>query len=434
MWARKRLDVGWTDLAFGLLHACLPADRWAAQRRVERAWSGSGDALACLSVRSGFDLLLGALALPPGSEVLVSAITIRHMVEIIEHHGLVPIPVDLDVDRLAPRMDVMRRAVTPATRAVLVAHLFGSRIPLEPILALAEKHGLLVIEDCAQAFAGAQYQGHPRADVSMFSFGTIKKATALGGAVLTVRDPRLLQQMRLRQASYPVQSRRSYVRRLLKYGALKAWSSRVAFGVLISALRAMGRDPDRAINGSVRGFRTGGLLERIRQRPSAPLLAVLERRLRTFDVHRLEDQREKGELLARLLNHRVACPAATVVPHTHWVFPILVDHPKQVLAGLRQAGFDATQGQSLWVVAPPRDRPWLEPTAARDVLSHVVFLPLYPEMSTRAIRRMAQVVLGECGGDAAKRGLVAARSRGGVAVCSFQEKEAACASKIPYVW
>ena len=410
MWARKRLDVRWSDLAFGLLHACLPADRWAAQRRVESAWSDSEDALACLSVRSGFDLLLGALALPPGSEVLVSAITIRHMVDIIERHGLVPIPVDLDVDRLAPRMERMRRAVTPATRAVVVAHLFGSRIPLKPILALAEEHGLLVIEDCAQAFAGTQYQGHPQADVSMFSFGTIKKATALGGAVLTVRDPRLLRKMRMRQVIYPVQSRRSYVRRLLKYGALKGWSSRVAFGVLMSALRAMGRDPDRAINGSVRGFRAGGLLERVRRRPSAPLLAVLKRRLQTFDVHRLEDQREKGRLLGRLLNHQVACPAATVVPHTHWVFPILVDNPQQVLAGLRRAGFDATQGQSLWVVAAPGDRPWLEPTAAREVLSHVVFLPLYPEMSNQAVRRMAQAVLRQCSGVAAKRGLVMVRS------------------------
>ena len=68
MWVRKRLDIRWSDLAFGLLHAWLPADRWAAQRRVESAWSDSEGALACLSVRSGFDLLLSALALPPGSE------------------------------------------------------------------------------------------------------------------------------------------------------------------------------------------------------------------------------------------------------------------------------------------------------------------------------------------------------------------------------
>lgn len=431
MWARKRLDVGWSDLAFGLLRACLPADRWAAQRRVERAWSGSADALACLSVRSGFDLLLGALALPPGSEVLVSAITIPHMVQIIEHHGLVPIPVDLDADRLAPRLDRMRRVVTPATRAVLVAHLFGSRIPLEPILELAEERGLRVIEDCAQAFAGTTYTGHPRADVSMFSFGPIKKATALGGAVLTVRDARLLQEMRIRQASYPVQSRGTYARRLLKYGALRACSSRFAFGVLMAGLRMMGRDPDRAINGSVRGFRTVGLLERIRRRPSAPLLAVLERRLRTFDARRLEAQREKGELLARLLSRRVACPTATVVPHTHWVFPILVDCPLRVIAGLRRAGFDATQGQSLSVVGAPGDRPWLEPAAARDVLSRLVFLPLYPELSPRALRYLAQVVLHECGENHTNRRGAYPHLPGDTGAGSFREREASCAGRIP---
>jgi dTDP-4-amino-4,6-dideoxygalactose transaminase len=392
MWARKRLDVRWSDLAFGLLQACLPADRRAAQRRVECSWSGSEDVLACLSVRSGFDLLLGALQLPTGSEVLVSAITIRHMIEIIEQHGLVPIPVDLDGDRLAPRLDLMRRAVTPATRAILVAHLFGSRMPLRPILDLASEHQLLVIEDCAQAFAGTQYQGHPLADVSMFSFGTIKAATALGGALIVVRNGQLLQRMRILQATCPVQTRWSYVLRLLKGGVLKGIASRPVYGVLIRVLEGIGRDPDRLINGSVRGFRGGQLLAGIRRQPSAPLLAVLRRRLHGLDSSRREDQRLKAAWLARLLDRQVTCPTATALPHTHWVFPILVDDPHRAIARLRRAGFDATQGESLSVVPAPSDRPWLDPCTARHALSHAVFLPVYPEMPVRSLRRMAHVL------------------------------------------
>jgi dTDP-4-amino-4,6-dideoxygalactose transaminase len=397
MWARKRIDVRWSDLALALGRIGAPVDRRAARRRVERLWSDSDDALACLSVRSGFDLLWQALGLPAGSEVLVSAITIPHMPHILRRHGLVPIPLDLEPDRLAPRPERMRRAITPATRAVVVAHLFGSRFPIEPTLRLAAGHGLLVVEDCAQSFSGTDYTGHPAADVSMFSFGPIKSSTALGGALLTVRDPRLLHAMRLREERYPVQTRAAWLARLAKYAALKAVSSRVAFGALVGAMRATGRDPDRAINGSVRGFRGADFSARIRRRPSAPLLALLARRLQRFDAARLDNQRRKAELFVRRVGHGVACPTSTVLPHTHWVLPVLVDDPPRVMAGLRRAGFDATQGHSLCVVDPPDDRPELEPPVARHVLAHLVFLPFYPEMPPASIERMAQVLLSACG-------------------------------------
>ena len=139
-------------------------------------------------MRTGFDLWLQSLALPPGSEVLVSAITIRDMVRIIEAHGLVPVPVDVNPEDLSVNVESLRRAVSPRTRAILVAHLFGTRPPLEPILEIARQHNLLVAEDCAQAFAGRHFTGHPEADISMFSFGSIKTATALGGAIVRVRD------------------------------------------------------------------------------------------------------------------------------------------------------------------------------------------------------------------------------------------------------
>lgn len=394
MWVRKRLDIGWSDLASGALKPCF-GTRASARRRVEDSWPGS-DALACLSVRSGFDLLLDALQLPPRSEVLISALTIGQMVEIIKHYGLVPVPVDLDCDSLAPNLQAMRRAVTPATRAVLVAHLFGGRLSMEPVVDLARRHELLLIEDCAQVYAGENYRGHPDAQVAMFSFGPIKTATALGGAILDVRDDKLLERMRLKQESYPVQTTRSYLRRMLKYAVLQAISSRPVFGALVRTCRAMGYDHDRLINHSARSFPGPRFREQIRQQPSKPLLALLERRLRRFDVGRIRNRKSKGDLLAGLLRGRIESPGQAARPHTHWVFPILVDNPAGLIAKLRRAGFDATCGESLSVVDAPPDRTELEPRVARAILSGIVFLPLYPEMPDREVRRMAQVLLRDC--------------------------------------
>lgn len=401
MWARKRFDIRWSDMAFGLLRCCFPPQRSATQRQVEECWSGQPDALACLSVRSGFDLLLSTLRLPTNSEVLVSAVTIPDMVRIIEEHDLVPVPVDLDVSRMAPTEESLRRAITPATRAIVVAHLFGSRIPLDAILDVSRQHGLFVIEDCAQAFAGGQYRGHPQADVSMFSFGPIKSTTALGGALLRLRDRELLGRMRTAQAAYPVQSRWSYLRRLLKYAFLKAISSRPVAEMIVRASRVIRYDYDRLVNGAVRGFAGGDFFPRIRQQPSAPLLAMMLRRFRAFDPSRLADQISKAQLLVQLLDGAVLCPAAKTDLHTYWVFPILVQDPTGVITKLRRKGFDATQGQSLCVVSPPARRPELAATAAADALPRIVYLPFYPQMPTRCVSRMARVLLGQGGYPAA---------------------------------
>jgi perosamine synthetase len=392
MWVRKRLDIGWSDLAVGLLRTAVPAPRQAAQQRVEAIWSASGDCLACLSVRSGLDLLLAALEYPPGSEILMSAMTIPDMARIVEHHRLVPVPVDLDLDTLGPDLESLRRGITPASRAIVVAHLCGGRLGLGPVVALARKHGLLVVEDCAQAFAGLGYAGDPEADVSMFSFGPIKTATALGGAMFRVRDRETLKRMRSRQADRPIQKRRTYLCRLLKYSAFKALSQPMAYGMLVRAWRAMGRDYDRLVNGSVRGFPGPDFFDRIRQQPSSPLLSVLGRRLRTYDRVRLELRAAKGDRLSRLLNGSVLCAGRASTPHNCWVFPIAVDNPLEVIAALRQAGFDATQGHSMCVVSPPQDRPRLAAHRAAAVLAKIVYLPIYPEIPDDALEVMSRVV------------------------------------------
>jgi hypothetical protein len=86
------------------------------------------------------------------------------------------------------------------TRMVLVAHIFGTLLPLDNVLEVARANDLLVVEDCAQAFAGrTHYMGDARADVSMFSFGTIKTATSFGGGLLRVNDTAVLDEMKRRE-------------------------------------------------------------------------------------------------------------------------------------------------------------------------------------------------------------------------------------------
>ena len=263
-----------------------------------------------LSVRSGWNLLLQAAAFPPSSEVLVSALTIPDMARIIEHHGLVSVPLDVDLETALPSPAAIKAGVTPRTKAVLIAHLFGATPPLDEHIALARRHGLLFVEDCAQAFRGAGYSGHPQADASLFSFGFIKTATALGGGVLIVRRSDLLAEMRIRHQEYPCQPARERGSRILRCAVLKLLSTRLGARSLFTALRLAGRDFDLPLNSRTRGFPPDRMLELIRRQPSAALLRLLRHRLATFDVEHQRARSLRGRRLIQSIREVAICPAA----------------------------------------------------------------------------------------------------------------------------
>ena len=346
---------------------------------IEELWSCAGEAIVCLSVRSAFDLLLTSLKLPRGSEVLVSAVTIGGMLRIIEEHGLVAVPADLDAISMAPHLDTLARGLSARTRAVLVAHLFGGRIDLRPIADFTRRHHLILIEDAAQAYAGPGYIGHHAADVSLFSFGPIKTATALGGAIVRVRDRTLLARMRTMQAGWPVQRRSDFLARVGKYAALKTMSQRVTYRVMASSL---------ARSGERQYLEEAALVQALRQ----PLLSLLLRRLRHFDSQRLADRIRFAEQIMGRRRATPLFPGSACEPHVHWLLPVWSNDPRCIIKTLTDAAFDCTQGQSLTVVAPPDGRPELEPVTAREILAGIVFLPCYPEMAPTAVESLAGII------------------------------------------
>lgn len=392
MLARGILDIGWADLGFGLSASLRPGDRTGAQARAEAAWCADGHALCALSVRSGLDLLLAALNLPPGGEVLTSAMTIEDVPRIIGRHGLVAVPVDLDMDTLSVSVAALEHAATPRTCAVLVAHLFGSRMPLEELIEFARQRGWILIEDCAQAYTGDRYTGHPDSDVSMFSFGPIKTSTALGGAMLSVKDPALREAMRTLQGRQPVQSRSEFLRKVVKYVGLKVASRPAAFGALAAGCRLLGTSHDAVISRALHGFSGPRFFDKIRRQPSYPLLALLERRLRTFDRRRVERRTTIAET-ARACLPRATSVGAGARPHSHWIFPITSSAPDELTRRLWASGFDATRGAtSLTVLEPPSARPELTATGAAATLSQVVYLPVHLGTSRSQLAGLTRTV------------------------------------------
>jgi perosamine synthetase len=392
MWARTQLKIGFADLLAGAVGCILPRDRAAFGRGVEAYWSDAGDTLAAYSVRSGFDLLLQALDLRQGDEVVFSALNVKGMINIVRRMGLVAVPVDLDVAHMAPAVGLLRQAIGPRAKVLVVAHLFGSRVDLDPLVAVAKEHGLIVVEDCAQAFDGHAYRGHPAADVSMFSFGPLKTATALGGALLRVRDPALRSRMRALQATYPVQPNAKQLKRVLQFAALKIVTSRPVLGAIYRFFHARGQDYEDALSESVRNVAPLKSSKQLRQQPSVGLLALMARRLARFPDGSLADRQTKGERLRQLLGDAVVLPAQANAHHDYWVFPILVDDPKAYIERLRAGGFDGANLPRSQAVEAPEYAPHLEPKLAARALSDLIVVPCYDGMPDSEIVRLAEVI------------------------------------------
>lgn len=415
MYPRKRIDIRWSDLSAGLLatrHGDLVARedeaRYDALRdELEHLWTPRASLtpeaaqdsqwLCLLSVRTGFDLALQALAFPAGSEVLVSAITIPHMLDILTHHGLVAVPIDLDMETLTVDAEAMKAAIRPGkTVAILVAHLFGSRMPLDAIANLARTHDLVFFEDAAQAFVGDDYRGHEGAALSMFSFGSIKSFTALGGAMVRVHDDTLRAKMRAILSGYPMQDPTTYFKKLLKHVPLRyVGGSPRRYGVL-TRLAALGPGHDHLVMSMTRGFPGNELIARIREKPCFALLAVLRRRLLAATHTHLDARRQLGEDLSRRLSPHLEVPGAKAHHRTWWLFPVVVHAPDALRIILQKAGFDAALGSTslAWVEPPHRlDTTVPIPAHARRVMSSILYLPIDPAMDQAALDTMTRIIL-----------------------------------------
>lgn len=157
----------------------------------------------CIGVGNGLDalhLILRALEIGPGDEVLVPSNTYIATWLAVSYAGATPVPVEPDekTHNMAPER--IEAAITPATRAIMPVHLYGQPADMDPILAIAKRHGLKVIEDAAQGH-GATYRGRRAGslgDAAGFSFYPGKNLGAMGdGGAVTTSDGDLAEKVRL---------------------------------------------------------------------------------------------------------------------------------------------------------------------------------------------------------------------------------------------
>jgi perosamine synthetase len=396
VYPRLQLHIRFSELAASLLSFFYVSNQEKQIREIQSFWKGNQDILVTLSVRTSLDLLLQSLNLPAGSEVLMSAVNIRDMVEVVKRHGLVPVPVDISLDTLAPSLQLLEALISEKSRVFLVAHLFGSIIDLQPYAQLCQKHNILLVEDCAQAFAGSKYYGYEEADISFFSFGPIKSCTALGGAVTLIRDKSLAEKMKSFEEQYPCRGEFWFLKRVLKYFGLKLFSTPGIYYYLLAFLRLLDRDLDVVINSLTRGFAQGDILSKIRYRPPHRMVELLSRRLRHCNTNWFQQRESKARKFLAMLLPEIPGIGNKADYHSFWVFPILVSNPESLMAHLREKGFDATRGNtSLICIEDLRSQdkqPASHPINGKHLIDHVLYLPVSESLPEQELEHLAKLI------------------------------------------
>ncbi|HEX7497753.1 MAG TPA: DegT/DnrJ/EryC1/StrS family aminotransferase, partial [Candidatus Limnocylindrales bacterium] len=171
------------------------------------AYCGRKYGVAVCNGTVALQLAVAALDLGPGDEVIMPSFTIVSCAMAVVYQGGVPVLVDADPDTWCMDVSQVAARITPRTRAIMPVHIYGHPVDMDPLLELAEKHGLAIIEDAAEAH-GTEYlssRGYAPAwrrcgsfgELSCFSFYANKLVTSGEGGMVVTDDEALAKRLRL---------------------------------------------------------------------------------------------------------------------------------------------------------------------------------------------------------------------------------------------
>ena len=188
-YVREAVETGWIS----------SEGRFIAE--FERRWAeycGAAHGIAVSSGTAALQLAMRALDLEPGSEVILPSCTIISCAVAIIEAGCVPVMVDSDPETWCLDPDQVAAKITPRTRAIMPVHLFGHPCDMAPLWELAERHGLHIVEDAAEAH-GAEYRGRRcggLGTLGCFSFYANKIVTTGEGGMVVTDNPALADRLR----------------------------------------------------------------------------------------------------------------------------------------------------------------------------------------------------------------------------------------------
>ncbi|NVM28772.1 MAG: DegT/DnrJ/EryC1/StrS family aminotransferase [Candidatus Helarchaeota archaeon] len=167
--------------------------------KVFAKYEGTKEAIAVNSGTAALHVALSCLGVGPGDEIIIPPYTFVATATAVLHQNAIPIFADIDPKTYCLNPEAIEEAITPKTKGIMPVHLFGHPADMDPILEIAEKHDLFVIEDACQAH-GAEYKGKKVGSIGAFgcfSFFESKNMMTGEGGIITTNDSELADAARM---------------------------------------------------------------------------------------------------------------------------------------------------------------------------------------------------------------------------------------------
>ena len=310
---------------------------------------GVKHALSCASGTDALHLALLAAGIGPGDEVITTPFTFIATAEAVRYVGATPVFVDVDEATFNIEPKLMEAAITPRTRAVIPVHLFGQPANMPAIMNICERHGLIVIEDCAQSF-GADISGRMTGGIGLagaHSFFPSKNLGCYGdGGMVTTNSDDVAEKVKMLRNHG---SRVRYHHDVIGYNSRLDELQAVILRVKLRHLAEFNRERRRAAHTYSR------LLADMVSPP-------YEDGIGTHVYHQYTVLSERRDaIMAKLAEHDIACAIYYPIPL----------HQQRAFA-------DSCHGVSM-------------PISER-LSAHCLSLPIYPELADEQIQQIAAVI------------------------------------------
>ena len=371
-------------------------------------------AIAVSSGRLGMHLILEALEPQPESEVIVPAFNLFAVIERFCQFGIAPRFCDIRQDDLNIDAEAVEQRITPNTRFLLATHMFGHPADMDRLVALAKRHDLILLEDCAHAL-GSRIDHRlvgTMGRASIFSFSVLKLVTTFGGGMIATDDDDLADRIRRRltrlrdRQPRPAGLKKAMTGAIMDIGTRKAVFSLGAWPMLRLLRTIQPGFQQRIMTESPR-------LDREFDPGVVPPLHPFQARLGLSQLGRIEEFIARRIAVGAWLDEELSSVAqltllrgnmeTTLRPaligeegatrHNGLYYGVLAERAAELREFLFRRGIDSETSEYLncselrMYSAYRVDCP-----VARDVQAHILRLPNYPTLSRRDVRRIGQAI------------------------------------------
>ncbi len=356
-------------------------------------------AIAVSCAKTALSLSLQVLGAKVDDQIIVPSYTVTEVIDVIIANGLKHVFIDISLQDGNMLPELIEQKITDKTKFILMTHMHGNPCDIDSIITIADKYGIAIIEDAAQA-CGAEYKNKKIGcfgKIAYFSFNMFKNINTLGGSMLVTSDSEIAAEIRGINSEFKPISKIELIKRFLKAAGLAFFTKPLIFSLFIyPALKLMGRQKDKNIDKKLKVK----LLSKNELKNFDLLFSSAQASLGLLGLKKLDELNQQKINNARVLNEKLSkikqitiCKSKEEIKCIYLNYVIILQDRQGLIDFLFDHGIDISPG---FVQACAYIREFA-PFAADCPNSLAferenVYLPIYRPLNSKQMIKIAELI------------------------------------------